>query len=99
MARPDVRTVKQYPDLESPHAPLPADWLSSLLVSNTAFADTWNDVTTVGPSKNAVYDKIVDIVLIGDVHLDGGTAGTFSYSGTPASITFRFDGGIASTTY
>ena len=33
-------------------------WIVSTEVSDTAYASSWNGVTTIAPSKNAIYDKI-----------------------------------------
>lgn len=35
---------------------------SATSVSDAAYSIDWNDDTTVAPSKNAVYDKIVDVI-------------------------------------
>lgn len=39
-------------------------------VSDTVYGVSWNGVTTIPPSKNAVYDKIESL----SSNLDGGTA-------------------------
>ena len=46
-------------------------------VSDAAYAAGWNGVTTIAPSKNAVYDKIQT--------LGGATIATGSYTGNDAS--------------
>lgn len=37
-------------------------WVKAVAVNNTAYAASWNWVTDVAPSKNAVYDKIEAVV-------------------------------------
>jgi hypothetical protein len=48
-------------------ATLGTDYLDSTYISDTAFASSWNGVTTIAPSKNAVYDQL----HIGDTDDDG----------------------------
>jgi len=43
-------------------------------ISNTAYAASWNGVTTIAPSKNAVYDKIETIIPATTVMLFGQSA-------------------------
>lgn len=38
---------------------LGADYLDSTYISDTAFANSWDGVTTIAPSKNAVFDRLV----------------------------------------
>lgn len=48
------------------------------LVSDVAYAGSWDGVTTIAPSKNAVYDKIETVIsganaLVSDVAYNAGT--------------------------
>lgn len=46
-------------------ATLGTDYLDSTYISDTAFAGSWDGVTTIAPTKNAVYDKIA-VLQTGD---------------------------------
>jgi len=62
-------------------AVLGTDYLNSTYISDTAFASSWDTVTTIAPSKNAVYDwgHTFDTDDDGKVNvLDLGTAGFVS---------------------
>jgi hypothetical protein len=52
-----------------------ADWVTPSgggggSVSDTAYGVSWNGVTTIPPSKNAIYDKIESL----SINTDGGNA-------------------------
>lgn len=42
--------------------------LDTTNISDTAYASSWDGVTTIAPSKNAVYDKIQTLVTRGQVY-------------------------------
>jgi hypothetical protein len=46
--------------------------LSSILISDTVYGVGWNGITTIAPSKNAVYDK-VELLDAAKLNLTGGT--------------------------
>lgn len=56
-------------------------------VSDTAYASSWNWVTTIAPSKNAVYDKIsaMDTTIAGKA--DSSSLATVATSGSYADLT------------
>ncbi len=56
----------------------PVSLVKSTLVSDTAFANTWNGVTDKAPSKNAVYDELHKI--------DSADDGTIVNAGTGFTI-------------
>lgn len=41
-----------------------ADAAIAAVISDTAYAGSWNGVTTIAPSKNAVYDKIEAVIAL-----------------------------------
>jgi hypothetical protein len=58
---------------------------AGITLSDTAFAATWNGVTTVAPSKNAVYDAFIlhmarwrSILSVAGTHTAAQVAGTYS---------------------
>jgi hypothetical protein len=54
-------------------------------VSDTAYGVGWNGVTTIAPSKNAVYDKIESL----STNVDGGSASSVGVA------SLAIDGGTA----
>lgn len=64
------------------------DYLDTTAISDTAWASSWNGVTTIAPSKNAVYDwghtfdtnddGKVDVVGINSAILKSGAAGVLA---------------------
>ena len=90
----------------------PADGTGSLdtsgggSVSDTAYAASWDGITTIAPSKNAVYDKIEaaagDITAVGDCSsgdcFDGTSGNTFTLKGATSGTTALKPTAIAGTT-
>lgn len=74
------------------------DELSTSSVSDTAYAASWNGVTTIAPSKNSVYDKIESLagghdavtITCPDANVTAGQAITFADTG-PIVITEAAD--------
>src|SRR3990167_4346484 len=90
----------------------PADGTGSLdtsgggSVSDTAYAASWDGITTIAPSKNAVYDKLAggagDITAVGDCSsgdcFDGTSGNTFTLKGATSGTTALKPTAIAGTT-
>ena len=73
------------------------------LVNDTAYAASWNGVTTIAPSKNTIYDKLETLVeSVGDCASGDcftGTAGnTLTFKGTTSGTTALKPTAIAGTT-
>lgn len=76
--------------------------IAPTFVSDTAYGASWNGVTTIAPSKNAVYDKIEtlggtgDITSVGDVSsgaaFDGTQGTTLTFYNAGGNATFSYDG-------
>lgn len=61
-------------------------------ISNTAYAASWSGVTTIAPSKNAVYNKVQTLLpktggqMSGDITLVDGTSILFSPTGEQGGL-------------
>ena len=56
-------------------------------VDDTAYGPSWDGVTTIAPSKNAVYDKIQSLILSGGAGIPNGDAGDVVVTGSGAGLT------------
>lgn len=82
-----------------------ADTVSAATVSDTVYGAGWNGVTTIAPSKNAVYDKIETLVAgsVSDtaygVGWDGETAVAPSKNAVYDKIETIVSGSVSDTAY
>jgi hypothetical protein len=81
--------------------------VAEYMISNTAYASSWNGITTVGASKDAIYDKIESLAIDDLTDAETDASNVFLGSGSGGSITTGFSnvgvgidaGGSISTGY
>jgi len=61
-------------------------------ISDTAFAASWDGVTTIAPSKNAVYDAMTQANIVGLKTTDSPTFADITDNGLTASQPVKTDG-------
>jgi len=61
-------------------------------ISDTAFAASWDGVTTIAPSKNAVYDAMIQANIVGLKTTDSPTFADITDNGLTASQPVKTDG-------